>query len=152
MRNLIILLAVLLFFPSTASAQRDLGVGFMLGEPTGLSAKLWVNESNAFDAGLAWSFSNDASVQIHADYLYHRVHFFDKDDFEGRIPVYFGIGGRMILNDDSRLGVRFPIGVGRTLVRFPVELFLEVVPIMDLAPDTDFAINGAIGFRYYLNQ
>ena len=152
MKRLLLVFAAVLFFPTASQAQNDLGVGVILGEPTGLSAKLWVSDSNAFDAGLAWSFANDTSIQMHADYLYHRVHFFDKNDFEGRVPVYFGLGGRMILDDDSRIGVRFPVGVGHTLQHFPIELFAEIVPILDIAPDTDFDLNGAVGIRYYLNQ
>ena len=152
MRSVLLFVLALLFFPVTAFAQNDWGVGFMVGEPTGLSAKVWLNDTNALDAGLAWSFANDASIQMHADYLYHRVHFLNENKYEGSIPVYFGVGGRMVLDDDSRIGVRFPIGVGKTLFRFPIELFLEVVPILYLAPKTDFAINGSVGIRYYLNQ
>jgi hypothetical protein len=32
-----------------------------------------------------------------------------------------------------------------------VDIFLEVVPILDLAPKTDFKINAAIGARYFFN-
>ena len=151
MRALAALLLALLFVPS-ALAQDELGVGIILGEPTGLSAKKWLSSEHAVDAGLAWSFSHDTSIQVHGDYLYHRVRAFATEDIRGRIPFYFGIGGRAILGEDSVVGVRFPVGVGRTLSSAPVELFLEIVPVLDLAPDTDFDLNGALGFRYYLNQ
>lgn len=151
MRILLPLLLIGLFVPS-ASAQNDLGIGVILGEPTGLSAKKWLSNEHAIDAGLAWSFSHDDRVQIHGDYLYHRVRAFSTDDVQGRIPFYFGIGGRAVLGDDALLGVRLPVGVGKTLRSAPVEFFLEIVPILDLAPDTDFDLNGALGVRYYLGQ
>ena len=50
------------------------------------------------------------------------------------------------------LGARFPFGIGKTLDNAPVEFFLEIVPILDLAPDTEFDLNGAVGVRYYLGR
>ena len=48
------------------------GIGVMLGEPTGISLKIWNNERTAIDAGLAWSFSGRNAVHLHADYLLHK--------------------------------------------------------------------------------
>ena len=141
-----------LFLVNTATAQNELGVGVILGEPSGISLKQWVSRTTAIDAGFAWSFANDTAIQIHADYLYHRVYLFETDDFEGRIPVYYGIGARTVLGDDSTVGIRFPVGLGRTFSDYPLELFLEVVPILDIAPNSNFAINAAIGARYYFSR
>ncbi len=152
MRRLLPLLIVFLLVPA-AQAQDELGIGVILGEPTGLTAKKWLSAEHAVDAALAWSFSNDTRIQVHGDYLYHRVHFFNADDYRGRIPFYFGLGGRAIFGEeDTTIGARFPFGVGKTLDDAPIELFLEIVPILDLAPDTDFDLNAAIGVRYYLGQ
>lgn len=154
MRYLLPFLVVLLFIPE-ARAQDELGIGIILGEPTGLSAKKWLSSEHAIDAALAWSFSHDTRIQLHADYLYHRVHLFSADDYQGRIPFYFGFGGRAIIggdDDDTQIGARFPFGIGKTLDNAPIELFLEIVPILDLAPDTEFDLNGALGIRYYLGQ
>ena len=35
-------------------AGKNLGVGFMVGEPTGLTAKSWTGNGNAIDLGVAW--------------------------------------------------------------------------------------------------
>lgn len=148
-----------LLTPLDALAQRDFGLGVIIGEPTGVSAKWWVSRGNAFDAGAAWSFADNPSLQVHADYLYHRNYYFDSPDLEGTLPWYFGIGGRMKLSDDNDpgrrnvdddlLGVRFPVGIGKIFDEAPIELFVELVPIIDIAPETDFSINGALGARYY---
>jgi hypothetical protein len=151
MRTLIALLFLLLL-TTNARAQNELGIGIMLGEPSGLSAKQWISRTTAIDAGLAWSFANDTAIQIHADYLHHRVYLFETDDFESRVPVYFGLGARTVLGDDPTIGARFPVGLGRTFREYPVEVFLEIVPILDIIPDSDFSINAAIGARYYFGR
>jgi hypothetical protein len=151
MRACLVLFAFL-FISSSAQAQNDLGIGIMLGEPSGISAKQWISRTTAIDAGFAWSFANDTAIQLHADYLRHRVYLFETDDFESRIPVYYGLGVKTTLGDDPTVGIRFPVGVGKTFRDQPVELFLEIVPILDIAPNSDFAINAAIGARYYFNR
>lgn len=135
-----------------AHAQREFGVGIILGEPSGISVKQWISRTAAIDGGFAWSFTNDTKIQVHSDYLKHRVYLFESDDFDSRIPVYYGLGARVILGDDPTIGVRFPVGVGKTFSEHPIELFLEIVPILDIAPSSDFDLNAAIGARYYLNR
>jgi hypothetical protein len=50
---------------------------------------------------------------------------------------------------DNRLGVRFPLGLDYLFARSHMEMFFEVAPLLDLAPDTEFTVNGGFGFRYY---
>jgi hypothetical protein len=33
--------------------------------------------------------------------------------------------------------------------RVPVDIFIELAPILDLVPETDFTVNGAVGVRYF---
>jgi len=50
-------IALLLFFTVQGSVaqERGFGLGVIIGEPTGISAKLWTSPVNAFDFGLGWS-------------------------------------------------------------------------------------------------
>lgn len=76
-------LLLFIFAVSTIHAQKStgqIGLGVIVGSPTGLSFKTFTSETNAFDAGLAWSVGRYDAVNIHADYLWH--HF---DVFEGEI-------------------------------------------------------------------
>lgn len=147
------LLTVLMLMPAEqAQAQRsdgNLGVGIIAGEPTGLSAKLWAGNSNAFAAGLAWSFSGDSQLHIHTDYLFHNFSLINVE--QGSLALHYGVGGRLQLreDDDSKLGVRFPVGLSYFLADNPLELFVEIVPVLDLAPDSEFSGNGGLGVRYY---
>ena len=131
------------------SSHSGFGLGLMAGEPSGLSAKLWSSEKTAFDFGLAWSSKNDATMAIHADYVWHR---FDKIDVDqGALPFYYGIGVRFRGNDvaDDFIGVRFPLGLDYLFANSAFDVFIEVAPVLDLTPDTDIDINAALGGRFF---
>ena len=147
-RPLVILMFLVVFFPCAVLAQdQDFGVGFMLGEPTGVSFKKWTGSKTAIDGAVAWSFSGQDSIHLHADYL---VHSFDLIKVEkGRLPLYFGLGARLKLGDPTRFGVRIPVGVSYIFEEASIDIFLELVPMFDLAPGTDFKIGWGIGIRYY---
>lgn len=136
--------------PGSAKAQSgDFGLGIILGEPTGLSAKVNMGNS-AFAGGVAWSFSGRSSrLHLHLDYIYQNFDLINVD--VGRMGFYYGFGGRILLREhsDNLLGVRFPIGLNYFFENSPVELFLEVVPIFDIAPGTNFSGNSGFGVRYY---
>jgi hypothetical protein len=131
--------------------SKNLGVGVMVGEPTGLTLKSWFNERNAFDAGLAWSFGRYDAIHIHADYLWHSYSVFN-DIEEGTLPLYYGIGARAVFGeDDSVIGARIPLGLNYLFEEAPIGMFLEVAPVVNLIPETDLDVNGGLGVRVYLN-
>lgn len=148
-----LLLGVLL---SASASGQGLGVGIIAGDPTGVSVKKWLDNGNAIDGAAAWSFEDDDSFQLHADYLWHHHVLSFSESLEGRMPLYCGIGGRLGFDEgrgrhggDNHAGIRFPLGVTYLLERAPVDLFIEVVPVFDVAPSTDLELDAAIGFRYY---
>jgi len=137
----------------TVKAQADtgnggnVGIGIMIGEPTGLSVKLWTSSRSAFNIGAAWSLSGrNEAIHLHADYLFHT---WFGDVNRGQLGFYYGIGGRAIFAGDPTVGVRVPLGLNYVFENIPFDLFVEAVPILDLSPDTRFAGNGAFGLRYY---
>lgn len=145
---------------NTAHAQKSenkVGLGLMVGEPTGISFKAWTSENTAFDAGLAWSVGRYDAVNIHADYLWHNFGVFGDEIESGQLPVYYGIGGRIVFADDYPdqgdenvvLGARVPVGVNYLLEKNPIGFFLEVAPIVNIIPETDFDVDAALGVRYY---
>lgn len=139
------------------NGDKDIGIGVIVGEPTGLSLKSWLNERNAFDAGLAWSLGRYDAVNLHADYLWHNYDVFD-DVEEGALPLYYGVGGRIVFTDDYPdpgdnnvvIGVRGPVGINYLFEESPLGLFLEIAPILNLTPETDLDLDGALGIRIYL--
>lgn len=136
----------------TFAQQRGFGLGVIVGEPTGFSMKYWMNDSRALDMAAAWSFGNYQAFQFHADYLFHHSRYLDRNS-----PLYYGIGGRLKISDhdrhsidkQERFGLRFPLGFTHLFQEAPLDFFLEIVPILDLAPSTDFSFNAAVGMRFY---
>ena len=144
-----VILFSLIFITSLNAQHRRTGLGIIVGEPTGISFKYWTTSTTAFDAALAWSFIDEGAFHIHADYLLHSFYLITVP--EGKLPFYYGIGGRLKTSGDTRFGVRVPVGLDYLFQTAPVDIFLEVVPILDLTPKTDFKINAALGARYFFN-
>lgn len=151
-RASVLALAFVLALPGGASAARDTGLGVIVGEPTGLSFKHWTGRAHAYDAAAAWSFVDEGALHVHADYLWH---WFDRvEGVEGgRLPLYVGLGGRIKFGEDDELiGVRIPFGADFLFDDAPVDIFVEIVPILDLAPETDLQINAALGARFWFDR
>ena len=143
-----VVLVLLSLSISSYSQDHGFGIGMIVGEPTGISIKGWLNATSAVDGGLAWSFVKGSSFHIHADYLLHSFDVFKSTE---RIPLYYGIGGRIKVSNSgqSRLGARGVIGLGYIFSTAPIDLFFEVAPILELAPETDLSINAGLGARFY---
>ncbi|MDY6827876.1 MAG: hypothetical protein SV583_00740 [Pseudomonadota bacterium] len=142
-----------------AEAPSGLGLGAMVGEPTGLTAKWWLDNDAAIDVGAAWALSDDDEFQLHVDYLVHRHDWVSIPDLQAYTPVYFGVGARVKFEEDDRgkddddvVGIRFPVGIALRPHDTPLEFFAELVPIVDVAPDSEFDLNAAVGGRYYFGK
>lgn len=158
-RIFLIVLVVVLLSGFTPVRGGDLGLGIIIGEPTGLSSKLWLSPKSAVDGGLAWSFEGHGSLYLHLDYLRHDFNLIHVD--KGKLPLYYGIGGRLLFLEGSRwwrdphvshefhFGLRIPVGLEYILSGNKVGLFLEIAPVLDLTPSTELDVNGGIGIRYF---
>lgn len=148
MHRFLILLLLVIVVPNSHAQFKGFGIGIIFGEPTGISGKKWLTNTTAVDGGLAWSFIKGGSLHIHADYLWHT---FDALKTEYTIPVYVGIGGRFkfAANENARLGVRIVGGLDFLFSTAPVDIFIEIAPIMDLIPATQLGLNGGIGARFF---
>ena len=143
------LLAAATSYASFFNRYRNFGVGVIVGEPTGLSLEYLVTQNNGFIGAAAWSFSGDPSVHAHLDYVFHARDLVRIDRTD--IPLYFGVGCRIKTENDARIGVRFPLGVQVQIGDSPLEAFIELAPILDLAPSSRFGLNAAAGLRFYMN-
>ncbi len=145
----IAVLIVLLLSLSGSEALAG-GIGIIVGEPTGLSFKQGMGGNRSFDLAAAWSLEGKDALHLHGDLLFHRRDLVEVDDTG--LPLYYGIGARVkLLESDDLLGIRFPIGLSTFIADGDFDLFIELVPIMDLAPDTDFSLNAGLGIRYWFD-
>jgi hypothetical protein len=155
----VITLLLFILASVTIAQERHFGLGVILGEPTGISAKLWVSPVNALDFGLGWSVGGDrinyngrydggSRVHFHMDYLWH---WFDAIHSSERFPLYTGIGGRINTGAgyDASAAVRGVFGIAWLPSQVPIDVFLELVPSLQVVPSTGFGIDAGLGARFF---
>ena len=147
LKYLIVILLLLLSL--NAYGKGNLGLGVILGEPTGISAKFWTSNSTALCFAAGWSLEGTEFLHLQGDFILHKFNMIPVE--KGSLPLYFGIGGRFLIREglDDMIGVRVPAGLDYMFEDAPIDIFLEIVPVMNLIPDTDFDIAGGIGIRYF---
>lgn len=139
---------------SEVATPRRFGLGVVIGEPTGVTAKWFLDERQALDLTAAWSLSGRDAFHLHGDWLYHWMGAWEVS--RGRWAPYVGIGARLRLredepddDDDETFGVRVPAGVAYHLEPIPLEVFAEVGPTVDVAPDAEADLDVGVGARWY---
>ncbi len=143
---------IMLAISTDSHARKNgFGLGVIIGEPTGPCFKVWTGANTAIDGAVAWSLDGNNDMHLHVDYLIHDFSIAKVE--KGRFPLYYGIGGRIRSNNgnnEDQVGVRVPVGMAYLFAKSQLELFFEVVPIVDLAPDTELDFNGGVGIRFYI--
>ncbi|MBN2737189.1 MAG: hypothetical protein JXR70_09430 [Spirochaetales bacterium] len=142
--------AILIILASNTlySQTEGFGAGIILGEPSGLTAKFWINNQNALDLAVAWSLVSEMQLHVHGDYLFHFLDLFPVP--KGYLPLYVGAGARAkITAVTPQIGIRAPVGLAYLFENAPIEIFLEIAFIMDLFPATNASGGGGIGIRYF---
>lgn len=137
-------------FNSTDNYAGRFGAGIILGEPTGASLKYFFNDTMAIDGALGWSSHDDTELYLHSDVLWHNFDLIPVS--QGRLPVYFGVGGLVRVRDNNRdneAGIRVPVGLSYMFDNAPVDIFVEIAPALDLTPGTRGEIEGGVGIRYW---
>lgn len=164
--NRIIICLSIFLFANTAKAKSSsgpFGLGIILGVPTAISGKLWLDQRSAIDMGLAFSFND--YIFAYGDYL---VHFpgalSGKEKFLAQITPYFGIGALIAVTSVDRstddrflgrrngsigLGLRIPLGVEWQPVNPSLGVFVEIAPGISIIPQTSAIFEAGIGVRYY---
>lgn len=152
MKKIFFILSIVLFLFTANSYSQDksFGLGVIIGEPTGISAKYWLNNTNAFDWGLGSSFAANSRIHLHVDYLWHM---YDVLQSTEKFVLYYGPGVRVKTRKygDSSFGIRGVAGVAWFVKTAPIDVFVEVVPVLNLVPDVDMSVNAGVGARYFFN-
>jgi hypothetical protein len=132
------------------------GLGIQVGSITGANLKFWTGTSNAIELSLGSG--NDGSLAVEGSDLYHVFGIFhsDIDTLEEQIPVYAGLGGMLATGNLGPAGVyetvasvHFVAGASYLAEGAPLDLFIEILPTLDLTPQNSFLIRSATGLRYY---
>jgi hypothetical protein len=145
----------ILIVPVVAFAG-NLGLGVVLGSPTGLALKYMLSRQSALSARAGWSFTGGTGVHLTGDYqhLFPMVIETAEGTTISDFTPYIAVGGRFRFKEDEvadddefHLGVRIGGGFEYNVSRFGI--FLELVPVVDLVPETGFDFEGGLGFLFY---
>jgi hypothetical protein len=138
------------------------GFGIILGDPLGGTVKFWLNRDNAIDAYIGGDYFG--SPRIGADYLWHFWPFNSSvvNMYAGPgLALGFGYGGdwgwyrvgrdSWIYRSGGGMGVGIRAIVGLDIVpkRAPIEIFLELGPLIGITPGFGAAFDAALGIRFY---
>lgn len=167
--SFVLLLIAGLSLPAMAQGPKgkSFGVGFSVGEPTAVSFRFWTSRENSWDAAIGTSYLGNPHV--HGDYLWHF-----NDAFNSRIvSLYAGIGvalgfgnnrdGWVLIHrnkdkdywyyhdDDDGLVVAAKGTFGLNIIprNTPLDIFLELNPIIGISPGFGFDIMPSLGIRFY---
>jgi hypothetical protein len=144
MKFLLTVTTLFLFSSSLPAQDRGLGLGLVLGSPTGFSAKYWTARDEAMQFGVGWvAMRKDNGTAISFDYIWHS---FDTIRASERFPLFYGFGAQMV---NSSLGIRGVFGLGWHSRKAPVDVFIQVVPIIQITGNSEFYLDAAIGVRYF---
>ena len=82
------------------------------------------------------------------DYLWH---WFDAINASEKLPLYTGFGGRINTGAgyESSAAVRGVLGIAWLPQQTPIDLFLELVPSLQIVPSTGFGIDAGFGARFF---
>ncbi|MBN2754645.1 MAG: hypothetical protein JXR81_07240 [Candidatus Goldbacteria bacterium] len=140
---------VLFFAIGAHASKKGIGLGIVLGNPTGISVKNFLDKNSAVDFMVNWDFYS-AGLGVHAQYLIHKYDVFKIK--EGRLPFYFGIGGFAGLwNGGMWAGAQVPVGLAYEFAGDPIDIFLEVRPGILLFPGMHPNVSGGLGIRYWFD-
>ena len=133
------------------------GIGLILGEPTGISARYYLGDQ-AIQAAVGSAFVG-GGLQVHADYVWHPWMLEERDSFA--LLAYLGPGLRLIQYDAGRdandylaLGARAVGGLVFDFREVPIDAFVEVAGVLEYRfRDEDggvgVSLNAGAGARYY---
>ncbi len=133
-----------------------LGLGIILGEPTGVTAKLYLKDDQAVQAAVGFAFYG-GGLHMHADYVFHPFILQSKDSFV--LPFYIGPGIRVIDYRNGRdtnfvaVGLRGVAGLLFDFKNVPLDAFVEAAVVLEYGfgdgHGGNIALNAAAGVRYY---
>lgn len=136
-----------------ADGPEGLGLGISLGLPTGVSGAWRKDPKWHMSTALAWNVPNRA-VTVHVDYHRTVVQIVDENAPNMAFPLTVGIGPKFQSrtskgNATPVFGLRTPLSLTVIAEDYPVDAFIEIVPVLELYPGTAFNMDAAVGARVW---
>lgn len=144
----IIVFAIIILLASASFGQTTkYGLGLILFDPSGLTAKAWLKKSGTIDGAVGWSAMEGHQLHVHADYLFYGARIATDQNVE--FSLYVGVGGKIIFQDNDNAWFRIPLGIDFFAKKSPLNIFIEIVPSFNFS---EIELYGAIGLRYIFNH
>jgi len=163
MKKIILILLLFSVLKYETASAKDFGLGIILGAPSAVTGKFWLDSTAAVDVGLAFNLSS--YFLLYADYLYHfHKAFGGSSRFVSQLSPYVGVGGVGVITNSSRsddegfygrnsgafgLGIRIPLGIEWRPSTPRLGVFVELAPGLSAIPRTSGFIQGGVGARYF---
>lgn len=131
-----------------AAQAGDLGLGGVVGDPTGATAKYFLSPRQSLSAGVGVS----ETLTLFADSTWHAWNVLPQPK-RGELGLYASLGGRLEMQKHTDFGIRTLAGLSYwPRLKRKAEFFLELGPVFRVAPDARVRIDGGFGLRVYLGR
>lgn len=151
------------------AANKVFGIGLELGEPSGFNGKVFISPKAALDFGIGAIYGHyyyEDGLHLYGDFLFHPASLASTEAFE--LPFYFGFGLRhwqfdycymnVCTYDGATFGIRIPFGIALDFNRSPLDIFFQLIPVIDFVDDDYYdrfgnrrhtGIDASLGVRFW---
>lgn len=141
---------------------RELGLGISLGNPLGATLKYWTSPTTALVAAIGADYFG--SPRLNLDYHFHFNSFNSSvvKMYAGPgLAIGFGSGRSYLwykkgkdyyfIRDEGETGIGARVLFGLNIIphNSPIEMFLELGPLIGISPAFGASFDAAIGIRFY---
>lgn len=133
-------------------AQAESSIGFVLGNPTGLSGRFSLDNKYSLSTTIANHGGDNDGLEIQISILKDNARRFQ---VEGQpMEFYYGAGLRLIDIDGGKhknkmaIAIRGPVGVTFDIKNPDLQFFAELAPNLNLTPYSDVDFDLGIGARF----
>lgn len=151
MRRLTIALLLAVLGTAAPARAEGFGLGFFLGDPTGLDLKIDLQRRSSLDILLGiYDFRDGRDLgYAHLTYLVTPVYAHGQSV---NVPLRLGVGAAVFgVRSDVHAGIRAPFELGLAFKRTPMEIYFEIAALLALiGEDPRFDLQGGVGIRFFL--
>lgn len=133
-------------------AFAESSIGFVLGDPTGLSSRFGLENGYSLSSTLSSNASKNEGLELQLSLLKDKARQFRVEQID--LEFYYGLGFRWINIVDGKdkgkadLALRAPLGLTHNIQNPNLQLFGEISPHLGLTPSTDFDFDIGVGARF----
>jgi hypothetical protein len=130
--------------PPLSNGVYGVGVGIGAGDPTGLSFALRTESLLTVSSMVGWDFKYQ-EFHVHVDNQFPVAEIQPPESVLA-LTFFTGIGATVDFGDDAGIGARIPL-VAALSIDKPIEVFVEVVPVVSVLPAIELNMQATMGLR-----